>query len=150
MKTLSPKDAIQLAPGLKVRPSTIEGLGCFAAQDFLKGMRIAEYTGEKISRHQIARRLRGRRRIYICGINTYWAIDGNRGGNGTQFINHSCAPSAFLRVIGDHIVFYARRDIKAGEEITLDYVDSYHSDRKACTCGAQKCRRTINDLSKKV
>src|SRR5678816_18732 len=95
---------------------------CIRDRDFGKGRKIAEYTGEKISRYEIARRLRGRRRIYICGINTYWAIDGSRGGNGTQFINHSCTPNAFLRVIGNRIIFFARRDIKAGEEITMDYI----------------------------
>lgn len=150
MKKRPSADAISLAPGLNVSESRIEGLGCFAALDFKKGRKIAEYTGEKISRHEIARRLRGKRRIYICGINTYWAIDGSRGGNGTQFINHSCTPNAFLRVHGNRILFFARRDIHAGEEITLDYIDSYHSDRKACTCGTLKCRGTINDLRKKA
>jgi len=144
------REAISLAPGLNVKESGIEGFGCFAARDFGKGRTIAEYAGEKISRHEIGRRVHGKRRIYICGINTYWAIDGSRGGNGTQFINHSCTPNAFLRVLRNRIVFFARRDIKAGEEITLDYIDSYHSDRKACMCGTLKCRGTINDLSKKV
>lgn len=150
MKKRPSEEAISFAPGINVKESTIEGLGCFAALDFEKGRKIAEYAGEKISRYEIARRLRGRRRIYICGINTYWAIDGSHGGNGTQFINHSCTPNAFLRVIGNRIIFFARRDIKAGEEITMDYIDSYHSDRKACTCGTLKCRGTINDLSKKA
>jgi len=53
-------------------------------------------------------------------------------------------------VIKDRIFFFARRDIKAGEEITLDYIDSYHSDRKSCNCGTPKCRGTINDLKRKA
>lgn len=139
-----------VAPGLRIDESRIEGQGCFAARKFGKGRRIAEYAGERISRHEIVRRVRGRRRLYICELNTYWAIDGNRGGNGTHFINHSCAPNAFLRVIKDRIVVFARRDIKAHEEITVDYIDTYHSDRKRCKCGTAKCRGTINDLKKKA
>jgi SET domain-containing protein len=137
-----------LAPGLTVRESTIEGQGCFATRDFMKRRRIAEYTGEKVSRHEIARRVRGKRRIYISGIDSYWGIDGSQGGNGTQYINHSCRPNAFMRVVHGHILFFALRDISSGEEITVDYVDSYHSDEKRCQCGSPKCRSKINRQTK--
>jgi SET domain-containing protein len=133
-----------LAPGIKIGPSAIDGLGCFAAARFAKGRKIAEYIGEKISRREIARRIRGRRRIHICGINSYWSIDGSVGGNGSQYINHSCEPNCYIKVIHGHILFFALRDIISGEEILLDYQDSYHSDRKQCRCGAPNCRRRIN------
>ena len=137
-----------LAPGLTVRESMIEGQGCFATREFKKRRRIAEYTGEKVSRHEIARRVRGQRRIYVCGVNSYWGIDGSRGGNGTQYINHSCRPNAFTRVVHGHILFFALRDISSGEEITVDYVDSYHSNAKRCQCGSQTCRSKINRQAK--
>lgn len=133
-----------LAPGITVRKSPIDGRGCFATIPFRKGRRIAEYVGERISRREIARRLRGRRRIHICGLNSYWAIDGRRDGNGTQFINHSCQPNISIRIIHGHILFFARRDIEPGEELTLDYEVSYHSDQKECRCGAPGCRGRIN------
>jgi SET domain-containing protein len=38
----------------------------------------------------------------------------------------------------------ARREIRAGDEITVDYQSSYHSDRKCCRCRAANCRGTIN------
>lgn len=133
-----------LAPGIEVRPSKIDGKGCFATIRFKKGHKIAEYVGEKISRHEVARRLKNKRRLYICGIDSYWAIDGSRGGNGTQFINHSCEPNCYSKVIHGHILFFALRDIEPGEEITLDYGESYHSNRKRCLCGAASCRGRIN------
>ncbi len=132
------------ADGITVRESPIDGLGCFATTGFLKGRKIAEYAGERISRREIARRLRGKRRIHICAIDSYWAIDGSVHGNGTQFINHSCEPNCDLRVIRGHIIFFALRDIEPGEEILLDYEYSYHSDRRRCTCGAANCRGRIN------
>jgi SET domain-containing protein len=42
------------------------------------------------------------------------------------------------------LVVLALRDIRPGEEITVDYVSSMHSDRKRCTCGVPNCRGTIN------
>lgn len=133
-----------LAPGIMVRRSPIDGRGCFATSPFRKGRKIAEYVGERISRREIARRLRGRRRIHICGLDSYWAIDGHRDGNGTQFINHSCQPNVSIRIVHGHILFFARRDIEPGEELTLDYESSYHSNRKVCRCGAPGCRGRIN------
>jgi SET domain-containing protein len=134
----------ELARGIEVKPSRIDGLGCYATIPFTKGRKIAEYVGEKISRREIARRLKSGPRIYICGIDSYWGIDGSRYGNGTQYINHSCEPNCFVRIIHDHILFFAVRDIEPGEEILLDYGESYHSNKKKCTCRAPSCRGRIN------
>jgi len=134
----------KFAPGLAVKASKIDGKGCFATIPFKKDARIAEYAGEKIPAHEIARRLKGKRRIYICELNSAWAIDGSKEGNGTQYINHSCAPNCYARIIRGRLIFFAMRDIEPGEEILLDYEDSYHSDKKQCTCGAPSCRGRIN------
>jgi SET domain-containing protein len=135
---------INLAPGLEIKPSPIDGKGCFAAVAFKQGGKIAEYAGEKISHSEVARRLRGKRRIHISGLNSYWAIDGSRGGNGTQYINHSCEPNCYVKIVHNHLLFFALRDIEPGEEILLDYGESYHSDKKRCSCGAPSCRGRIN------
>lgn len=82
--------------------------------------------------------------LRICEINSRWSLDGSRGGNGTHYINHSCVPNAFMQIISDHILFFALRDISPGEEITIDYEQTLHSDDKRCICGAEKCRGTIN------
>ncbi|HKP73005.1 MAG TPA: SET domain-containing protein-lysine N-methyltransferase [Pyrinomonadaceae bacterium] len=135
---------MNLAPGLAVRPSPIDGKGCFATVRFRKGRKIAEYAGERISRREVARRARGRRKLRICAINSYWSLDGSRGGNGTHYINHSCQPNSYMRITHGHILFMALRDIAPGEEITLDYVITLHPNDKRCHCKASSCRGTIN------
>ena len=135
---------MKLAHGLDVRPSRIDGRGCFATIFFPKGRKIAEYAGERISRAEVARRARGRRKLRICAINSYWSLDGSRGGNGTHYINHSCAPNSYMRITHGHILFMALTDIRPGEEITLDYVSTLHSNDKRCHCKAPDCRGTIN------
>lgn len=132
-----------LAPGLAVAPSNIHGRGCFATVRFQRRKKIAEYTGEKITNAEAVRR--GQRRILrISGLDGRWSIDGSIGGNGTHYINHSCRPNCFLQTVHGRLLVLALRDIRAGEEITLDYVASMHSDRKRCTCKAPDCRGTIN------
>ena len=134
---------LKLAAGLTIAPSAIEGKGCFATKPFSGRRKIAEYTGEKISNAE-AKRRGSRRRLRICAINNRWSLDGSRGGNGTHYINHSCEPNAFMKISYGHILFIALRDIKPGEEITIDYESTLHPDSKRCICGAETCRGTIN------
>ena len=53
-----------------------------------------------------------------------------------------------MKITYDHILFIALRDIEAGEEITIDYESTLHSDKKKCICGALSCRGTINKRKK--
>lgn len=149
MKTktkLSPSVTQPFAPGLTVKPSPIEGHGCYVTQPFRKGCKVAEYVGERIPTREINRRVRGAARIYICAIDYQWAIDGKVGGNGTQYINHSCQPNGFVKIINGRIYIYALRDLAPGDELTLDYIASWHDDKTKCFCGAPNCRGTINKI----
>lgn len=135
---------LNLAPGLRIKTSPINGKGCFATVNFQRGKKIAEYTGERISDLEAQRRARKRRILRICDIDGRWSLDGARGGNGTHYINHSCEPNAYMRTLHDHVLFFALREIKPGEEITIDYEQTLHPDSKRCRCGAGNCRGTIN------
>ncbi len=135
-----------LAPGLCVSDSPIDGRGCFATSFFQKGRKIAEYAGERITTREAERRARKRRVLRICAVDRRWSLDGSRGGNGTHYINHSCRPNAYMRVTRGHILFMALRDILPGEEITVDYETTHHSDQKRCLCKAPNCRGTINKI----
>jgi SET domain-containing protein len=134
---------LKLAHGLAIRKSGINGRGCFATIDFARGRKIAEYTGERIRASEAKRRAH-RAKLRICEVDAKWSIDGSRGGNGTHYINHCCEPNSYMKIIYGHILFYALRDIRPGEEITIDYVETLHSDEKRCRCGASTCRGTIN------
>jgi SET domain-containing protein len=138
----------ELAEGIEVRPSRIDGRGCYAVVPFKRRRKVAELAGERISRVEAARRMRGKRRLHICAIDAYWNVDSSRGGNGTQYINHCCEPNAFMRVVAGRIIIFALRDIEPGEEITLDYGETYHPDSYRCRCGAPSCRGTLNPARK--
>lgn len=136
----------ELAPGLSIRKSSINGKGCFTTKTFSRGRKIAEYTGERISDFEARKRARGRRHLRICDIDGRFSLDGARGGNGTHYINHSCDPNAYMKTLYGHVLFFARRDIKAGEEITVDYEETLLPDSRRCHCGARNCRGTINRI----
>ena len=57
-----------------------------------------------------------------------------------RFVNHSCDPNSISTEIGD----VAKRDIKEGEEITVDYSNEVVGIINVpCRCGSQNCRKII-------
>ena len=134
----------KLAPGLDIRKSKIDGMGCFATQLFPKGRKIAEYAGELISQREVERRVKTLKKHRICVIDKRWSLDGARGGNGTHYMNHSCRPNCYMRITRGHLLFMALRDILPGEEITCDYISTHHPDDYRCRCKSPACRGTIN------
>ena len=128
---------------LSIEKSPLHGLGCFATVRFLKGNRIAEYAGEKISRKEAMRRMKRANGKRISELEAEWYIDGSLGGNQTQYINHSCDPNADAFVIGGSLFIFALREIAPGEEITVDYLNSFEEDQSVCQCRTASCRQRI-------
>ena len=127
---------------LAVAKSRFAGLGLFAGTPIAKRAKIGEFEGEAIGLREARRRARGRRIIAIVELERH-AIDATRTGRGFRYINHSCDPNTFMRCTADRAEFYARRDIRRGEELTVDYGESHHDGRLACRCGAPNCRGWI-------
>src|SRR5262245_4925075 len=139
------KLSLDLKPwsNLAVTKSPVHGLGCFATIRFLKGNRIAEYAGEKISRKEAMRRMKRPNGKRISQLERELYIDGSVDGNQTQFINHSCDPNADAFVIGGSLFIFALQEIAPGEEITVDYLNSFEHDQSVCQCRTDSCRRRI-------
>ena len=134
----------RLAFGLAIRKSKIHGRGCFATIPYYENQRIAEYVGERISLAEAERRRCAPGEQCICDVDSDWAIDGSRGGNGTQYVNHSCQPNSYVIVSEKRIFIYALRQITPGEEITTDYLYELYSDQTTCRCRTPRCDETTS------
>jgi uncharacterized protein len=66
------------------------------------------------------------------------------GGSGAEIINHSCNPNLYSLIFKGHILYMSKREIRRGEELTVDYRFSEKIERMPCHCGAPNCRGTIN------
>ena len=111
------------------------GLGLFALKNFKKGDLIIEYTGEKITEEEANRR--GGK--YLFELNDNWTIDGKGRDNLARYINHSCKPNTYPELDDqeEHIYIYAKKNIKAGEELTYNYGKMYFDEligKDKCTC----------------
>ena len=138
------------AYALEVRRSRIQGFGVYAAESIPPRRKVIEYYGERINLRQTRARLGkicgpgGSKYLSIFRLNRHWFIDGAVGGSGAELVNHSCDPNLKARIIGEHILYFSRRRIGKGEELTLDYHLAPKTSRIPCHCGSPNCRGTIN------
>ncbi len=128
---------------MEVKPSGIEGRGLFTKVPLRSRQKIGEYEGERITQREGRRRAKIQKWIAIVEVNNGKSIDGAAETTGFRFINHSCTPNTFMRIIRERAEFYALHPIKAGTELTLDYGDSHHNGKLPCTCGSRTCRRFL-------
>lgn len=119
---------------VEIGKSEKNGKGLFALKDFKKGEEIYVSKKGKIVSHDETINLSELEKIHLdkIGENEYEVTE-----SPGCYINHSCEPN----VEEKDRTGYALRDIKKGEEITIDYDEiAYIEKRFECHCGSKKCR----------
>uniref|UniRef100_A0A336LN15 CSON013826 protein n=1 Tax=Culicoides sonorensis TaxID=179676 RepID=A0A336LN15_CULSO len=142
----SPKDYVG------VYRSSIHGRGLFCVRDIEAGEMVIEYAGELIRATLTDKRERyyDSKGIgcYMFKIDENFVVDATMRGNSARFINHSCDPNCYSKVVDilghKHIIIFALRRIVQGEELTYDYKFPFEDDKIPCSCGAKKCRKWLN------
>jgi hypothetical protein len=128
--------------GLEIRSSPIEGRGCFTTRAIKSGQKILEYTGKRLRVQEANLLYHNRRSTYLFGLadrNT--VIDGIGMGS---LVNHSCRPNCRVVEEQARLFFITRRNIAAGEELTIDYkLGNSNENEMPCHCGSANCRGTM-------
>ena len=132
-----------LSPITQAKKSAIEGHGLFA----IKPIKVGELIG--IKGGHIINWKTFKKHENIIG-DSYLQIDDDfvlapltkdEINQVMMFLNHSCEPNVGMR---GEITFVAMRDIKAGEELVIDYAmidaDRY---KMSCHCGKDNCRKIV-------
>lgn len=132
----------------KVHYSPASGYGLYSARDIIQGD-LVQKNEEKacyiVSKSHVNRTWNDQKKSWFKSYaypltEEIWAMWSN---NPLEWrpINHSCDPNSWLQGLD----VYARRTIKKGEQITMDYgtfcVDNMTEFK--CTCGTSKCRKVI-------
>lgn len=155
-----------LAVKVAVVRDHLKGWGLQAVQFISKGSFAFEYAGELLTtleaqtRQNIYDRLRRIEKRFVPSLLVLREhlpsgracirlnIDATQVGNVARFVNHSCdggnLQPCLARLTGSFIpklVFFARRDIFEGEELTFSYGDEHdRSQTYLCFCGTAACK----------
>ncbi|CAL4152375.1 unnamed protein product, partial [Meganyctiphanes norvegica] len=132
--------------------SEIHGRGLFCKRDIDSGEMVIEYAGQVIRSSLCDNREKYYESkgigCYMFRIDDDTVIDATMNGNAARFINHSCDPNCYSRVVDilgkKHIIIFALRRILRGEELTYDYKFPIEDDKIPCTCGTRRCRKYLN------
>src|SRR6218665_550896 len=136
-----------------VSRSDIHSRGLFGARDIEAGEALVEYTGEVIRAALTDKRERHYEGVgvgcYMFRLDKTRVVDATLTGSAARFINHSCDPNCYSRVVQSstgvkNIVIFSLRDIKCGEELTYDYKFPIENVKIPCSCGSKKCRKYLN------
>lgn len=133
--------------------SHIHDWGLFALEPIAADEMVIEYVGQNI--RQVIADMREKRyeeegigSSYMFRVDHDTIIDATKCGNFARFINHSCNPNCYAKVITvesqKKIVIYSRQPINVNEEITYDYKFPIEDEKIPCLCGAENCRGTLN------
>lgn len=116
-------------PAQIFRTSDVKNNGLMACCAFDEGWAVGEFVG------LITSGLEGIDVMVGQTDRATYQIWQGKQGNHTRFVNHSCEPNAqFERFVwlGKQRIVLASRGIEAGEEITVDYGDTYWQVSLSC------------------
>ncbi|XP_038143202.1 histone-lysine N-methyltransferase SETD1B-A-like [Cyprinodon tularosa] len=133
--------------------SLIHEWGLFALEPIAADEMVIEYVGQLV--RQVIADMREQRyeeegigSSYLFRVDQDTIIDATKCGNLARFINHSCNPNCYAKVITvesqKKIVIYSRQPIGVDEEITYDYKFPIEETKIPCLCGADTCRGSLN------
>ncbi|KAK3147474.1 hypothetical protein QOZ80_3BG0282790 [Eleusine coracana subsp. coracana] len=132
----------------KIHEWGLVALESIDAEDF-----VIEYVGELIRRRvsdirESQYEKSGIGSSYLFRLDDDFVVDATKRGGLARFINHSCEPNCYTKVItveGQKKIFiYAKRRIYAGEELTYNYKFPLEEKKIPCHCGSRRCRGSMN------
>jgi len=133
--------------------SAIHDWGLFAMEHIGADEMVIEYVGDVIrpvlaDDREARYEKQGIGSSYLFRIDLDYVVDATKCGNLARFVNHSCEPNCYAKIIkidgSSKIVIYSKQPIAIGEEITYDYKFPIEDEKIRCLCGSKNCRKYLN------
>jgi len=137
--------ASYISPKVENRFSEISERGLFVVEDVKKGEIVADYTnglGEYVNSKKADELFKqGRDHMIQVDDDLFFAAVKNNDFEDADYTNHSCSPNCGIK---DKLKIVAMRDIRIGEEVTIDYAMMESSDYNfQCNCKNSNCRKLV-------
>lgn len=128
---------------VRVAKSRIAGKGAYALQRIPARKKIGDLGGVIITMKEARKLIKNIKVINLVELDDDLALNASANPNDLKYINHSCDPNTYLRVLKNRVEFYALKNISKGQELTCDYGETHHDGKLPCRCGAKNCRGFI-------
>lgn len=133
----------QILYPVRIAKSKIAGNGAYAGQRIPAKKKIGDLGGVIITMKEAMQLIKDQKVVNMVELENDLALNASDNPNDMRFINHSCDPNTFMRVMRNRVEFYALKNIKKGEELSCDYGETHHEGTLPCGCGAKNCRGFI-------
>lgn len=133
----------QIIYPVRIAKSKIAGQGAYAVQTIPARKKIGDLGGTIVTMKEAKRLIRDLKVINMVELENELALNASDNPNDMRFINHSCDPNTFMRVLRNRVEFYALKKIRKGDELSCNYGETHHEGTLPCKCGAKNCRGFI-------
>jgi uncharacterized protein len=141
MTVIKPSKTGEFEEHIFVMDSEIHGEGIFTSVDIPAGEKIMIISGVIISSKECVRRENEEDNVYIFWVNDNCYIDTSMTSK-IKYLNHHCDFNCDIIDRDERSLFLvAYRDIKKGEELTIDY--GYDEIYEYCNCDKCLYRKAI-------
>lgn len=128
---------------VRVAKSKIAGKGAYALGTIPARKKIGDLGGVIITMKEAMQLVKEKKVINMVELDDDLALNASANPNDIRFINHSCDPNTYIRVMKNRVEFYALKNIRKGQELSADYGETHHDGKLPCRCGAKNCRGFI-------
>jgi len=133
------------SPKVDIHASPVEGKGLFANSDINRGEKIVVWGGNYTD--TVGAELMRKNGMLVMQWDDDLYSYEDRADDDGYFINHSCDPNIWM---SDAYTLITSRDIKSGEELTVDYAlfeaDENYISKWECKCGSPLCRGRVTGI----
>ena len=123
-----------------IRKSKIDGKGLFALSLIPAKKKLGELPGEVITIRKGRLMVKQQHRIALVEFDDKFALNATDHESHLKYINHSCSPNTYMRVISHRVEFYSLHEIARGQELTCNYGETHHDGKLPCRCMSPNCK----------
>jgi uncharacterized protein len=130
----------------EIRPTKTKGQGLYALHHFEANQVILKFAGKVLTKAEV---------YALPNTDSYLQISPDLyldlTGDLSHFVNHSCNPNTYVKIISRTAALISTRAIKPNEELSFDYsmtsTETPEDWQMKCGCGSWNCRKNISGFS---
>lgn len=131
-----------------VKKTKAKGRGLFTKGEIGAGVVIGDYLGTVVRTRDLEI-CEDAQSLFLMYYHDEASIYPDLDSDGIHLVNHSCTPNVCLYVYRGHTLFFALRQVFAGEELTVSYMLSPRDVLcnpciHRCKCESVMCKKTMH------